>query len=223
MRLVRPDLALLDAAVEGDDVLAAAPRRRRSPPSWVSFGDALPHTRDRVAQDPGDPRWGTCFFVDQPRPAELVGWGGFKGPPGADGTVEIGYEIAPARQGRGLATAAARAMVAEAFADPAVRRVIAHTLPEPNASNHILEKLGFRFDGDVLERGTPVWRWALPALAAPPAPDRAGRTAPRGGRPSGTRARGPRVRRVRRPGRSSGTSATVPRVASSRSQSVRLR
>ena len=28
-------------------------------------------------------------------------------------------------------------------------------------SNHILEKLRFRFDGDALERGTPVWRWAL--------------------------------------------------------------
>ncbi len=75
--------------------------------------------------------------------------------------MEIGYEIAPVRRGRGLATAAARAMVADAFGDPAVRRVIAHTLPEPNASNHILEKLGFRFDGDVLERGTPVWRWAV--------------------------------------------------------------
>jgi ribosomal-protein-alanine N-acetyltransferase len=159
MRLVRPDLALLDAAVEGDDVLAAALGVPVAP-GWVSFGDALLHTRDRIAQDPGDPRWSTCFFVAS-GPEELVGWGGFKGPPAAGGTVEIGYEIAPARQGRGLATAAARAMVADAFADPAVRRVTAHTLPEPNASNHILEKLGFRFDGDVLERGTPVWRWAL--------------------------------------------------------------
>ena len=35
-------------------------------------------------------------------------------------------------------------MVAEAFADPAVRRVIAHTLPEPNASNHILAQARLR-------------------------------------------------------------------------------
>jgi RimJ/RimL family protein N-acetyltransferase len=160
VRLVRPGLALLEAAAEGDDALAA---RLGVPvaPGWVSFGDALLHTRDRVAADPGDPRWGACFFVAT-EPEELVGWGGFKGAPDTAGRVEIGYEIAPARQGRGLATAAAGAMVADAFADPAVRRVIAHTLPEPNASNHILGKLGFRFDGDALERGKPVWRWALP-------------------------------------------------------------
>ena len=52
-------------------------------------------------------------------------------------------------------------MVAEAFADPAIHRVIAHTLPEPNASNHILGKLGFAFDGDTLEHGRTAWRWAL--------------------------------------------------------------
>ena len=159
MKLVRPDLALLDAALAGDEALAA----RLGVPvaaGWVSFAGALAHTRERRAQDGDEPRWGTCFFVTS-SPSELVGWGGFKGPPAEDGTVEIGYEIAPGRRGRGLATAAARAMVADAFAEPAVRRVVAHTLPEPNASNHVLEKLGFRFDGDALERGTRVWRWAL--------------------------------------------------------------
>jgi ribosomal-protein-alanine N-acetyltransferase len=160
MRLVRADLALLDAAVAGDDALAERLGAAVAP-NWVTFGDALAHTRDRVAQGRRDPRWDTCLFVTEEEPQELVGWGGYKGPPAADGTVEIGYEIAAARRGRGLATDAARSMVAEAFADPAVRRVVAHTLPEPNASNHILEKLGFRFDGDALERGTPVWRWAL--------------------------------------------------------------
>jgi RimJ/RimL family protein N-acetyltransferase len=165
VRLVRPDLALLDAAVAGDDHLAARLGVAVAD-GWVSFGDALAHTRDRAAEDPGDPRWSTCFFVAE-APPELVGWGGFKGPPDARGTVEIGYEIAPARRGRGLATAAARAMVADAFEDPAVHRVIAHTLPEPNASNHILAKLGFRFDRDALERGTPVWRWALVRPSGP--------------------------------------------------------
>ena len=162
MRLVRADLALLDAAIAGDDALAA---RLGHPvaPGWVTFTGALEHTRDKLAADPGDPRWGTCFFVAGEPPAlELVGWGGYKGPPGADGTVEIGYEIAAGRRGRGLATDAARAMVAEGFADPAVRRVIAHTLPEHNASNHILGKLGFAFDGDALEHGRATWRWALP-------------------------------------------------------------
>jgi RimJ/RimL family protein N-acetyltransferase len=161
VRLVRPDLALLDAAVEGDDALAARLGHAVAP-GWVSFTGALERTRDKLAADPGDPRWGTRLFVAGEPPAlEVVGWGGFKGPPRADGAVEIGYEIAPGRQGRGLATDAARMMVAEAFADPAVRRVLAHTLPEPNASNHILAKLGFAFDGDVLEHGRAAWRWSL--------------------------------------------------------------
>lgn len=57
------------------------------------------------------------FVTDDP--PELVGWGGFKGPP-SNSIAELGYEIAGARQGRGLATAATRAMVAEAFADARV-------------------------------------------------------------------------------------------------------
>jgi ribosomal-protein-alanine N-acetyltransferase len=161
MRVVRPDLALFEAAVAGDDALATRLGHAVAP-GWVTFTGALERMREKLAADPGDPRWGTCFFVAGEPPAlELVGWGGFKGPPGEAGTVEIGYEIAAGRRGRGLATAAARTMVAEAFADPAIRRVIAHTLPEPNASNHILGKLGFAFDGDTLEHGRPAWRWAL--------------------------------------------------------------
>jgi ribosomal-protein-alanine N-acetyltransferase len=93
-------------------------------------------------------------------PPELVGWGGFKGPP-AGGTVELGNEIAESRQGRGLATAATRAMVAEAFADQRVGAVIAHTLPERNASNRVLEKAGFRFDGEARDGDRAVWRFSL--------------------------------------------------------------
>jgi ribosomal-protein-alanine N-acetyltransferase len=80
-------------------------------------------------------------------PPELVGWGGFKGPPQA-GVVELGYEIAECRRDRGIATAA-------------VRAVIAHTLPQRNASNRVLEKVGFAFDDETLEDGDVVWRFVL--------------------------------------------------------------
>jgi RimJ/RimL family protein N-acetyltransferase len=92
-------------------------------------------------------------------PPELVGWGGFKGPPGVDGVVEVGYAIAPAREGRGLATAAARALVDEAFADERVVAVVAHTLAEANASNRVLEKAGFAHDGEATDGDRPVWRF----------------------------------------------------------------
>jgi ribosomal-protein-alanine N-acetyltransferase len=128
-------------------------------PGWVSFTDALPPTRDAVAADPGRVEWGPRFFVAGDSP-ELVGWGGFKGPP-EGGVVELGYEIAEARQGRGLATAATRAMLEEAFGDDRVAVVVAHTLPERNASNRVLEKAGFSFDGEAEEDGETVWRFRL--------------------------------------------------------------
>jgi RimJ/RimL family protein N-acetyltransferase len=126
---------------------------------WASFTTALARTREARAAAPGDTRWGARLFVAG-EPPELVGWGGFKGPP-RDGFVELGYEIAESRRERGLATAAVRAMVAEALADPAVATVIAHTLPEPGPSTRVLEKAGFRFDREAEEAGATVWRFSL--------------------------------------------------------------
>ena len=89
-----------------------------------------------------------------------VGSGGFKGPPDADGIVEIAYGVAPEHQGRGYATEAAEALVAYAFSSGQVRVVRAHTLPDNVASKRVLEKCGFRFIGEVddPEDGL-VWRW----------------------------------------------------------------
>jgi ribosomal-protein-alanine N-acetyltransferase len=157
VRLVRAELHLMDAALAGDDTLAGA-LGHRVVPGWVTFTDALGPTRDAVAADPGSLAWGTRFFVAG-EPPELVGWGGFKGPP-RDGVVELGYEIAESRRDRGLATAATRAMVAEAFADEEVTLVIAHTLPERNASNRVLQKAGFVYDGEAREGGEVVWRFS---------------------------------------------------------------
>jgi [ribosomal protein S5]-alanine N-acetyltransferase len=158
IRLVRADVDLLDAAVAGDDALASA-LGHDVVAGWATFTDALPRTRDALAAAPSETPWGPRLFVSG-EPPELVGWGGFKGPP-KDGVVECGYEIAESRRERGLATAAVRAMVAEAFADGRVGRVIAHTLPERNASNRVLEKVGFQFDAQVGAADASVWRFTL--------------------------------------------------------------
>ena len=156
--LVVADLATLDAALAGDDALAA--RLGCGVVSgWVSFTGALVATRQALAADPSAGDWGTRLFLTG-EPPELVGWGGYKGPP-RDGTVELGYEIAESRRGRGLATAAVGAMLAEAFADGGVSAVVAHTLAEPNASNRVLAKAGFRFDGADVDDGQDVWRFRL--------------------------------------------------------------
>jgi RimJ/RimL family protein N-acetyltransferase len=170
IRLVPVTVDLLDAAMVDDDALVRALGHDVAP-GWVTFREALQATHDAIAAAPTISAWGARFFVAG-EPLELVGWGGFKGPP-REGVVEIGYEIAEGRRGRGLATAAAREMVAEAFADEQVMTVMAHTLPEHNPSNRVLEKVGFRYDGEAREGGERVWRYVL---ARPPAQNESSRT-----------------------------------------------
>jgi ribosomal-protein-alanine N-acetyltransferase len=156
VRLARADLHLLDAALTGDDALASA-LGHDVVTGWATFTTALQRTRDALAADPGGAAWGARLFVAGD-PPELVGWGGFKGPPDDDGVVELGYEIAEARRGRGLATAAARAMLAEAFADERVTTVIARTLADRNTSHRVLEKAGFAYEGTAQD-GEAIWRF----------------------------------------------------------------
>jgi [ribosomal protein S5]-alanine N-acetyltransferase len=92
----------------------------------------------------------------------VIGTCAFKGPPDAEGAVEIAYFTFPPYEGRGYATAMAQALLEIALESPEVRLLRAHTLPEPNASTRVLEKLGLRHLGAVEdpEDGT-VWRWEL--------------------------------------------------------------
>jgi RimJ/RimL family protein N-acetyltransferase len=158
VRLLVPDLAILDAAIEGPDALSRALGGLEVAEGWDVFPEALPVTRDALAKDPGGARWGTrLFIVDEP-PA-VVGWGGFKGPP-ADGVVELGYSVAPGFRRRGVASAAVREMLREAFSADEVRAVIAHTLAQPGPSTMVLEKTGFVRDGEVTdEEDGRLWRW----------------------------------------------------------------
>jgi ribosomal-protein-alanine N-acetyltransferase len=95
----------------------------------------------------------------------VVGTCAFKGPP-VDGVVEIAYFTFPAFEGRGYGGAMAGALVARAAAAGEVRTVRAHTLPEPNASTRILERLGFAHLGTVEDpEDGPVWRWERPSRA----------------------------------------------------------
>ncbi len=92
----------------------------------------------------------------------LVGVCGFKGNPNAAGEVEIAYGTVPGFEGRGYATEMARALVGIAFGSPAVRRAIAHTLPENNASTRLLQKIGMRNAGEVMDpEDGKVWRWEI--------------------------------------------------------------
>ena len=77
--------------------------------------------------------WLHGYWLLERESETAVGAVGFKGPPDADGMVEIGYGVVPSREGRGYATEAAAAVVAFAFAQPDVKTVRAHTLPKASA------------------------------------------------------------------------------------------
>jgi len=104
--------------------------------------------------------WLHGYWLLERESETAVGAVGFKGPPDADGMVEIGYGVVPSREGRGYATEAAAAVVAFAFAQPDVKTVRAHTLPKASASTRVLVKCGFTHVGEVVDpEDGLVWRW----------------------------------------------------------------
>jgi RimJ/RimL family protein N-acetyltransferase len=159
MNLVPCDAASLRAVIAGREALAAH-LSVAVPEGWPAFPEAYAHALDVLVADASSAAWWTHLFIER-ESRSLVGSGGYAGRP-KDGVVEIGYEIAPAFQGRGLALEVARGLVEHAFADAAVSAVIGHTRPETNASTRVLEKAGFVRVEDVEdpEEGT-LWRWRI--------------------------------------------------------------
>jgi RimJ/RimL family protein N-acetyltransferase len=114
------------------------------------------------------PEWATHLLVHE-ADATLIGLVGYKGPP-VDGTVEIGYQVAPAYRGRGLATRAVQVMVDRAAAE-GVALVLAHTLPGPNPSTAVLDRAGFHKAGEIANPdGGTVWRWERHLRSSEPSP-----------------------------------------------------
>lgn len=88
-----------------------------------------------------------------------VGICSFKGPP-HEGLVEIAYFTFPENEGQGIAKQMAVALLRIAFASSTIKAVLAHTLPEENASTRVLRHAGFRLMGQVDDPDDgSVWRW----------------------------------------------------------------
>lgn len=122
--------------------------------------DWLARVRASTAADP----WMHGFAIVHRASGAVIGSCGYKGPPGADGIVEIAYGVDTDHRGRGYATEAARALLAHAFLSDRVRLVWAHTLPQASASTRVLEKCGFGRVGEVMDpEDGQVWRWEIRA------------------------------------------------------------
>lgn len=91
----------------------------------------------------------------------LVGSCGFKGEPN-NGVVEIGYEVAEAYRGRGLATELAQGLIRFAFEQAGVSKVQAHTLAEVNESGSVLRKCGMQTVAELEDpEDGKIWRWEI--------------------------------------------------------------
>jgi ribosomal-protein-alanine N-acetyltransferase len=118
------------------------------PEDWPAedLRDFLPVYARIVDEQAASSGWGIWLVLD-PAERSLVGDIGFKGPPDELDTVELGYSILPAFQGRGYASEAARALVAWGLAQPGVRRIVANCLADNAASTRVLQKAGLRQTG----------------------------------------------------------------------------
>lgn len=124
--------------------------RAQVSPAWLGLLDG---------SGPASP-WIHGFRLLTLESGKVVGHCGFKGPPDAEGVVEIAYGVDPEHQGKGYATEAAQALVNYVSNQGEVHLIRAHTLPEWNASTRVLTKCGFERVGEVIDpEDGLVWRW----------------------------------------------------------------
>lgn len=145
-----------EALAEGDAVFS---KRFKIPveAGWLGFPEALSFIL-KTGRGELPPEWGPHLLFDED--GALVGNGGWKGAPVA-GSAEIGYAVAPSRQGRGVATAAVQSFIRQARR-AGLRIVVAHTLPVESPSTTVLRRNGFVKVGDSVDPDEgPVWRWEL--------------------------------------------------------------
>jgi RimJ/RimL family protein N-acetyltransferase len=159
--LIPATIAALEAELEGRRQLARL-LEVEVPATWppeLYDESAIRWTLNALETRFLTPDWGLYYVAEQLEPArptrQLVGVGGFKGPPDQGGTVEIGYGILAERRRLGLAREAVDGLIGWAFAGDSVTRVIAHTLTELIASIRVLESAGFAFVGPGEDESEP--------------------------------------------------------------------
>lgn len=84
-----------------------------------------------------------------------AGWMSLRVGEHASSSAEIGYSVLERYRGRGIATEAVCALLAETFSCLHVRRVRAYCVPANHASRAVLDRAGFVEDG-ILARGATV-------------------------------------------------------------------
>jgi [ribosomal protein S5]-alanine N-acetyltransferase len=137
----------LTTAAMSDRVALARALAVELPSDWPApeFGGIL-SVLAQVAREDAT-RAGLTRLIVHRADRVLIGDIGFMEPPDRKGTVEIGYSLIERYRRQGLATEAARGLIAWAVARRGVRRVVARCLDDNLPSIRLLEGIGMRRTG----------------------------------------------------------------------------
>jgi ribosomal-protein-alanine N-acetyltransferase len=159
-------VAALEALIAGDRAALEAatgatfPEPLAAPPL---MDDALTFFRDTPLAEPEAVDWWGRWIVIR-ETGEVVGSIGFMGRPDADSAVTMGYSVYPSYQRQGIASEAAKALVAWAVMQPEVRSVRATIKPGHVASQRVAAAAGLRrtdrVEDDPDEGKVEVWERA---------------------------------------------------------------
>ena len=112
----------------------------------AAYGQMLSGCRD----NPENRIWYAPWKMVLKSDRTYIGSIGFKGPAN-ERTVEIGYGVLPEHEGKGYTGEAVKAVTQWAFGSSEVVFVEAETESENKASQRVLEKCGFAYNGDGKE------------------------------------------------------------------------
>ena len=115
---------------------------------------------------PGAPGTWFQFAVSLPTPATLIGDVALRTSRTDPRQAELGFTFATASQGQGYATEAVRAVVEYAFGHLAMHRVCSRTDVRNLRARRLLERAGFRLEGELRESTWFKGAWATDLLYA---------------------------------------------------------
>lgn len=150
---------------QGDDWLQLKPiAQDPEVMRYISSGQPWADERIRelvTRQIAGFEARGFCFWrlIDKGA-QEMIGFCGLQ-PLAETSEIEIGWWLARAWWGKGLATEAAREAMRDGFERVGLRRIVSIAQPENRASIHIMEKLGMQFERETSHRRFRVVLYAI--------------------------------------------------------------
>jgi RimJ/RimL family protein N-acetyltransferase len=137
----------LQAMLDGDLPAASTIAGAALPPFFLEEGWLWRIRLEQLGRDPSAAPWLVRAVVLDPG-GEVIGHGGFHGPPDADGFVEVAYTVIPHRRGQGHAHEILRALLDDVADRPDVVGVRASVSPGNAASLATVRRAGFVQTGE---------------------------------------------------------------------------